>query len=231
MSRRAYDAIAGISALTLGAVIVWAVLDPVPSRAESASAAAALPAEPVSLAGAPILGEPTAPIGMIVFSDFQCPFSRTFALHTLPAITERFIRQGTLQVAFRHLPLDGLHPSARAAAELSDCARRQGRFWQVHDAMFRDDRRLGGDWLPRVIARAGFTEAALASCVREDAAATVEDDVEQAAALGITSTPTILLGRLEPERELRVLRRFQGALSADRVGREIEGLTVPGREP
>jgi protein-disulfide isomerase len=83
------------------------------------------------------LGSPDAPVVMVEFSDFQCPYCAQYALETLPLIEERYIETGLVYYIFKDLPLS-FHAQAQKAAEASHCAAAQDRFWEMHDLLFKN---------------------------------------------------------------------------------------------
>ena len=92
----------------------------------------------VSTADNPTLGKPDAPITIVEFSDYQCPFCRRFFENTLPALKADYIDIGTVRYVFRDFPLDRIHPQARKAAEAARCAGEQGQYWEMHDQLFQN---------------------------------------------------------------------------------------------
>ena len=88
-------------------------------------------------------GEPSAPIGLIEYSDFECPFSTKFSQQTLPRLDREYITTGRLILVFKHLPLERIHSHARQAANVANCADRQGKFWTIHDQFFDHPKELG----------------------------------------------------------------------------------------
>ncbi len=84
----------------------------------------------------PIIGNPDAPITIIEFSDFQCPFCARFYTQTLPLIYEEYIEPGKVKLVFRDFPIQGIHPNAVPAAVASECANEQGKFKEMHDMLF-----------------------------------------------------------------------------------------------
>lgn len=132
--RGVLETITTIAVLVFCLVATWKLLrqrvDPgagplaVPSRpVESGEAAVPIPSLPVSLEGAAIKGNASAPIALIEFSDFQCPYCAAFARETLPQLEAMYVGSGKVLVAFRHLPLPTIHPFSRAAAEAAVCNR------------------------------------------------------------------------------------------------------------
>jgi protein-disulfide isomerase len=85
----------------------------------------------------PALGKKDAKITMVEFSDFQCPFCERFYKETFPQLKKDYIDTGKVKFTFRHLPLD-IHPLAPKAAEASECANDQGKFWEYHDTLFNN---------------------------------------------------------------------------------------------
>jgi protein-disulfide isomerase len=89
----------------------------------------------------PVLGEASARVTIIEFGDYQCPVCRLFWKETLPRIRKEYIETGKVKLVFRDLPLAG-HPMAVPAAMAAECAEDQGRFWEYHDKVYREqDRR------------------------------------------------------------------------------------------
>jgi len=92
----------------------------------------------VSIDDDPVLGNPNAPLTIVEFSDFQCPFCAKFHAQTLPLINENYIKTGKVKFVYRDFPITGIHPNALPAALASECADDQGKFWQFHDKIFQN---------------------------------------------------------------------------------------------
>ena len=90
----------------------------------------------------PIIGDPNAPITIIEFSDFQCPFCARFHVQTLPLIYEEYIDQGKVKLVFRDFPIQSIHPNALPASIAAECANDQGKFKEMHDKLFENQ----NDW-------------------------------------------------------------------------------------
>ena len=88
-----------------------------------------------TMAGDPYKGDPEAPLVVVEFSDFQCPACAKHALQTQPAVDKQFVDTGDILWVFKNLPLQE-HPQAAAAAVAAECAGEQGKFWEMHDALF-----------------------------------------------------------------------------------------------
>ena len=147
----------------------------------------------VSLGGEPSLGPEGAPVTIVEFSDFQCPYCRA-AQKTIKRLVQDYPAQ--VRLAFKHLPLSA-HPQAMAAAQAAFCAGRQGRFWQYHDALFAAED-LAPESLRGAASALKLNPAEFNACLDSEAArAAVLADVREARRLGISGTPTFVVnGRL-----------------------------------
>lgn len=154
----------------------------------------AIPSATQSIADAASKGSRDATVVLIEYADFQCPYCSQFARRTLPELEKRYVSTGKLRVVFRHMPLQEIHPQAVMAAEAAECARQQDRFWQVHDALFADQR-LDEASLVEKARTSGVGLEQFSACVRGDGGIRVKQDLAAARALGLAVTPTFLIGR------------------------------------
>jgi protein-disulfide isomerase len=115
-------------------------------------------------------------------------------------------------LAFRHLPLTQIHPFAMKASEAAECAERQGKFWEMHDRLFQDQKRLEESSLVERARQIGLNAAQFTACLAGEAASEVQKDAAGANALAVTGTPTFFLGSVESDGRVRVLERFSGAV-------------------
>lgn len=92
----------------------------------------------VSLDDDPVKGDPDAPLTIVEFSDFQCPFCLRFVQQTLPLIEEHYIDTGKVKFVYRDMPLYNLHPNVGPVHIASECADEQGKFWEYHDKIFEN---------------------------------------------------------------------------------------------
>jgi len=138
------------------------------------------------------LGRRDAPVRIVEFSDFQCPFcARTHPV--LEAVRRRYPER--VSVLYRHFPLDAIHPHARPAAAASECAGEQGRFGEFASLLFAQQDSIGAKPWSRFAAQAGVGDAAAFDrCVRDrHTLAAVERDVKAGAATRIEVTPTLVI--------------------------------------
>ena len=166
-------------------VHAWSVPDLEQSPDASEAVRVALSSDDV-----PTRGREAALVVIVEFSDFQCPHCARLAT-TLAAIEEQFPER--VRVEFRHYPLDS-HEHARGAAEAAVCAAAQGKFWELHDAMFEDQSKLARPDILATAARVGLDADALESCLDEGrSAAVVERDRTLGTEVGVRGTPTFFI--------------------------------------
>jgi protein-disulfide isomerase/predicted transcriptional regulator len=138
----------------------------------------------------PARGPSDAPVTVVAFSDFECPFCAR-ARPVLDALLETY--PGQVRLVFRHFPLP-FHPHAARAAEASLCADAQGRFWPYHDALFDDPKSLSEEGLRAQARAVGLDEAEFAACLSAGRfAAQVREDVEAARRLGVDGAPALFV--------------------------------------
>jgi protein-disulfide isomerase len=145
----------------------------------------------VTTAGHPSRGPEDAPVTIVEFGDFQCPFCGN--LH--PAMERvRAIYPDTVRIVFRNFPLRSVHPRAQQAAEAAMCAGDQGRFWEYHDSLFEDQAMLAIGALNRRAIQMGLDTEAFDSCLDSGSKAdAVQADVDEGRAAGVTGTPTLFI--------------------------------------
>jgi len=159
----------------------------------------------VSLDDDPFKGNPDAPVTMVEFSDFQCPFCSRFFDQTLPLLEENYIDTGKVKFVYKDLPLDSLHPNARPAHIASECADEQGKFWEYHDILFENQaewNRLSSvdlnSQLIQYAATLGLETSSFDACLGSQSMADeVNEDYLQALSYGATATPTFFIGNEE----------------------------------
>jgi len=175
---------------------------PAPQQAQAPTQRTASQIFQVSLDDDPFKGNPNAPVTVVEFSDFQCPFCSRFFTQTLPALEENYINTGKIKLVYKDFPLDNLHPNARPAHIAAECADEQGKFWEYHDVLFENQ----GQWsrlssadlssqLNQYATSMGLDSASFDSCLSSPSMADeVNADFLQAASYGATGTPTFFIG-------------------------------------
>ena len=145
----------------------------------------------VSIDGAPIRGTADAPVTVVEFSDFHCPFCKRVQ-PTLTQVLEKY--PGKVRLLFRHLPLDALHPQARSAAEASWCAQDQGKFWEYHDLLFANAPKAAQDDLKHYAEQIDLDMKTFESCLSQNAhRGSIQRDIDEVTKLGMSGTPAFFI--------------------------------------
>jgi len=133
------------------------------------------------------------------------------------------VSTGKVTLGFRHFPLNHIHPNARNAAEAAECAGIQGRFWEMHDALFRESRELTQAEVLIKAETLGLSLGAFEKCLRGETAARVDADFNEAQQMEVRGTPTFFFGTHEAGK-LHVVGRETGALPASVFTKILSGL-------
>jgi protein-disulfide isomerase len=178
----------------------------------------------VGLRAGAIKGDADAPVKIVAFGDFQCaPCARVMPM--LDVTRQQY--GGRVALAFRHFPLHS-HEKATDAAEAAECAREEGKFWEMHERLYRNQGALGISDLRAYAGEIGLNDARFVQCIESGrAAATVARDREEGEASGVRATPTVFVnGRLIGAGALR----NAGAL-AEVVEEELALVGPEGKAP
>lgn len=155
----------------------------------------------VSIDDDPMLGDANAPVTIIEFSDFQCPFCRRFWQDTLPQIKKEYIDTGKVRFVYRDYPLTGGHPAALVSALGGECAEDQGKFWELHDKIFQEQNKQGTGTvsytatdIKRWGQEIGLNAGEFNACVDSGKySSEVEKDLADGSAAGVDGTPTFFI--------------------------------------
>jgi protein-disulfide isomerase len=151
----------------------------------------------------PFIGSPDAPLVLVEFSDYQCPFCARFFSNTLPQIKKEYIETGKVKYVFKDFPLR-FHKQAQKAAEAAHCAGEEGKYWELHDKLFENQSRLAEKDLIDHAQKLGLNMEAFKSCLDDNRFAEgIKKDMEAGKkGSGVTGTPSFLLGRVNDKGEV-----------------------------
>jgi len=181
-------------------------------------------------------GSEDAPITIVEFSDFQCSFCARFYDQTLIQLRENYVDTGKVRIFFRDFPLS-FHPEAAPAAEASECAADQGKFWEMHDKIFENQETMSGDNYKVWAAEIGLDTEQFNSCVDNGThAAEVQADFSAGQAAGVSGTPSFIAyfegdeSKLEELQELAAQnpRTFTALKGSDG---SLIGMLIVGAQP
>ena len=139
----------------------------------------------------PSRGNPDAPVTIVEFSDYQCPYCKR-AETTVRAVLDRFPNE--VRYVYRHFPLESIHPQARDASEAAVCADEQGRFWDYHDLLFEKTPAFEAADLEAYAEELGLDLESFRSCIaRDDVEERVEQDLVAGRRAGVRGTPAFFV--------------------------------------
>jgi protein-disulfide isomerase len=149
----------------------------------------------LNLDGFQMLGSKSAPLTVVEFTDYQCPFCQRFHVTTFPELKKNYIDTGKVRFYSRDLPLD-FHANAMRAAQAARCAADQGKFWQLRDVMGANPDKLDLDHILGFAKDLKLDVPSLKSCVDSNKyKESVQGDVMQAMQIGASGTPAFVVGK------------------------------------
>lgn len=165
------------------------------------------PSEPAKISADddPVIGNPDAPITIIEFSDFQCPFCARFHVQTLPSLLEEYIDQGKVKLVFRDFPIQSIHPNALPASVAAECANEQGQFKAMHDMLFENQKQWSNQetvdalsMFSQYATQIGLVQETFDSCLASGKyIEEIRKDLEDGRSYDVTGTPGFFVGNDE----------------------------------
>jgi protein-disulfide isomerase len=150
----------------------------------------------IDIAGAASRGAKDAPVTIIEFTDYQCPYCGHYVRQTLPEILKNYVDAGKVRYLIRDMPLTNIHPYAQKAAEAARCAGIQGKYWAMHDVLFKNQAHLKSDELVTHAKAAGLDLPQFTHCLDGNLQAQeVQHSIKSGRQAGVSGTPTFFLGR------------------------------------
>lgn len=199
--------------------------NPAPTRAAPKKPAFA-PTD-IQLGEVPYRGEYNAPVTLIEFSDYQCPYCKRHANAVMPPLIKTYVDTGKVRFVMREYPIENLHRRAIPTSEAALCAGDQGQYWGMHDALFTDQKANTDEDFQQMAASLGLDVAAFSECMNSDQfMEQIKADMAEGQKLGISGTPSFVLGLTDPEDPSKVhLTRFiRGAQSLQAFSGAIDEL-------
>jgi protein-disulfide isomerase len=140
----------------------------------------------------PAIGPEDAPITIVEFSDYECPYCRKWHDEVFTKLQEAYPQQ--VRLVYRDFPLSSIHANAAPAAEAANCANEQGKFWPYHESLFSMELGLSNDAYQEYATRLGLNVQSFLECMESDRyQAEVQADYQFASELGVRSTPTFFI--------------------------------------
>lgn len=178
----------------------------------------------VELSGAPQKGNPDAPVALIEFSDYECPFCIRHFRETMPLIEKNYISTGRILYAFRDYPIDQLHPQAIKAHEAARCGAEQDKFWPMHTSLFGAPAQHSVAGLEVTATQAGLDLEKFRECIASSrTTAGIRKTAELAESFGANGTPAFFIGVIDKAtNQVKVSRAISGALPFAQFAQALE---------
>ena len=143
----------------------------------------------------PVFGDKNAPITIVEYSDFQCPFCERAYSGAIASFKQSdYFKSGKVNLVYKHFPLNSIHPFAQKAAEAAECANRQGKFWEYHNMLFENQQSLDVASLKSYATKVGLDTTKFNKCLDSgEAKDEVDKESQQAQAAGGQGTPYFVL--------------------------------------
>ncbi len=184
----------------------------------------------VGLDDDPVKGERGAPLTLIEFSDYQCPFCARHFRETMPQIEAEYIKTGKVKYVFRDFPLD-FHKEAFKAAQAAQCAGEQGKYWEMHDRFFANQRALSLADFAADAKALNLDVPAFSACLDGGKyAEEVRKDLAEGKAAGVNGTPAFFLGVAEGN-QIKSARFLSGAQPYANFKAAFDALLSPPASP
>lgn len=181
----------------------------------------------VTIDDAPVLGDSSATVTLMEFSDYQCPFCARHYREVMPTLVKDYVETGQLKYVMRENPIRSIHSRATDASIAALCAKDQGRYWEMHNLMFDDIKKLSNEDLIGHATSLGLDMTQFNSCYEsKDYEKRVNDDLAAGRSLGVRGTPAFVLGLTDPDdpNKAHMTEFVNGAKSLDEFKRIIDQL-------
>lgn len=143
------------------------------------------------------LGREDAPVTMVEFTDYQCPFCRKYHAETFAELKKIYIDTGKVRFVSRDMPLD-FHPYAEKAAEAARCAGEQNKYWELRETMITNSTDLSPEAIVKYAQSSGLDMASFRACTDANKYKNeIQKDISDAETLGISGTPSFVIGKTD----------------------------------
>ncbi|MEN8204978.1 MAG: thioredoxin domain-containing protein [Pseudomonadota bacterium] len=154
----------------------------------------------MNIEGRPTMGSADAPVTVVEFADYQCPFCLRFSKTTFPHLKKNYIDTGKVRWVALNLPL-AFHKDARKAAQGALCAGDQGKFWEMRETLFENPKAIGVQHLPGYAQELSLDVEAFNACLNSDRHLdAIDKDAQDARGVKLTGTPSFIIGKSDSKK-------------------------------
>ncbi|GGO80119.1 thioredoxin [Marinobacterium nitratireducens] len=179
----------------------------------------------MDISSSPFLGKEDAPVVLIEFTDYQCPFCRRHFEQTYPRLVKEFVETGKLKIVLKEFPIQKLHPVAPRVAMAAQCAGGQGQYWAMHDLLFQNQRRTSIEDLEGLARSLSIDTVRFRQCLEQgEYAHQIRADFDLGVSAEVRGTPFFFIGPFNQEEpgQVTVEKYLYGAHSFDAFKRSID---------
>lgn len=181
----------------------------------------------IGIEGAPYLGKADAPVVLLEFTDYQCPYCFRHAIRVRPRLIKDFVMLGKLKYVVREFPLQPIHTYAIGAAIAAQCSRDQGKYWEMQEIMFNNQHKLSPEDLGRYADSIGLNQKLFHRCFASGRYnQQIRNDLLDGANAGVRGTPSFFLGLSDSVNptKFKATRFFHGSQTYSRLKQAIDDL-------
>jgi protein-disulfide isomerase len=177
--------------------------------------------------GAPFLGSADAPVTIVEFTDYQCPFCKRHAKGTMSQLVKEYVDSGKVKYILRAFPLKSIHPQAYKLSQAALCANDQGKYWEMHDRFF-GVKKTSPKTIYADVEALGLDSATFKECYDSGKyVKTVDKDIADGSKLGVRGTPSFFFGKTAGSSKIHATAMLRGAQGFPQFKAEIEKLLNP----
>jgi protein-disulfide isomerase len=187
----------------------------------------------ISTAGGQSLGDAKAKVMLVEFTDYQCPYCGRYGNDTFSKLIDGYVKTGKVRYTIRNFPIQQLHPLAEKAAEAAECAGDQGRYWEMHERLFKNQHALDVKELPGHARALGLDPVKFQQCIDSGQfTAKVMADVADGTKLKVSGTPMFYFGYPDDKdpSKLRAVKLLSGAQPLSAFTDILEALLNPPKQ-
>lgn len=185
----------------------------------------------LDVTGDPVKGSPDARLALVEFTDYQCPFCGRHAKSVMPQVLKAYVDSGKVRYVIRDYPLP-FHKEARNAAYAAHCAGEQGKYWEMHDVLFSNQKALARDKLSEYAGSLELDVAAFNECVDSGRYADkVDDSMKDGARATVQGTPSFVVGMVGDDGKVKGTKIIRGAVGLNVFKPTLDGFLNARKAP
>lgn len=170
------------------------------------------------------LGSPDAKVALVEFADYQCPYCRAFHVGTWSRLNDAYVKTGKVRYFYKEFPLAS-HSQAFPASIAAQCAGAQGKYWEMQDLLYAEQARLGAELFAELADELKLDKERYNACLKSNGPRRIiNSDMADGKRLQVSGTPSFVIGRIERDGQVTVVRVSAGAPTFESFAQELDAL-------